>query len=383
MHAPPIVAEAARVFLRPADVIMPEEPTNRPSDLPRRRPRYAGTHPRRFEERYKERDPQRYPEIVEHVRAQGRTPAGTHVPVMLAEVLAALRPAPGEIVADVTLGYGGHARALLERVAPGGVLIGLDLDGEQLLAAGRRLSQCADSVSLHLRRSHFAGLPKVMADLGIEGLDVLLADLGVSSMQIDDPARGFSYRHDGPLDMRMDPRRPRTAADLLRSVSEAELSEALRDFADEPGHARIARAIVQRRERQPITRTLDLAEIVVAAAAVSPAAARRASGMRGERLHPAARTFQALRILVNDELHGLEQLLRIAPWCMRPGGRLGVLTFHSGEDRRVKRAFREGVRGGVYERIADRPERAAPAERAANPRSAPAKLRWAVVSTKG
>ncbi len=360
----------------------PDEPSSRPPDLPPRRPRYAGNHPRRYAERYKERDPERYPDTVQHVLAQGRTPAGTHVPVMPAEVLDALRPGPGEIVADVTLGYGGHAGAFAERIAPGGVLIGLDVDDEQLQAAGRRLAQRAGSVRLHLRHSHFAGLPKVLAEVGIAGVDVLFADLGVSSMQLDDPARGFSYKHDGPLDMRMDPRRPRNAADVLRTVSEADLSAALRDFADEPHHASIARAIVERRAHAPITRTLELVEIVLAAKGTAGRAARPSAtaGRAADetRLHPAARTFQALRIMVNDELQGLEQLLRIAPWCLRAGGRLGVITFHSGEDRRVKRALREGLRNGVYEAVSRRPLRPAPAERGGNPRSKPAKFRWAV-----
>jgi 16S rRNA (cytosine1402-N4)-methyltransferase len=356
--------------------------TDRPPDPPsepgprRRRPRYAGTHPRRFEERYKERDPEKYPDIDAHVRAQGRTPAGTHIPIMVAEVLAALRPTPGETVADVTLGYGGHAQALLAATAPDGRLIGLDLDGAQLAATGQRLGQLVDPTRLRLHHSHFAGLPKVLAAEGLAGVDVLFADLGVSSMQIDDPARGFSYKRDGPLDMRMDPRRPRTAADVLRTITLDELAEALRALADEPAHQAIAQAIVRSRAARPIARTGDLVDVVLAAVGLTRRTWRTAAEASG--LHPAARTFQALRILVNDELQGLEQLLRVAPWCLRPGGRLGILTFHSGEDRRVKHALRDGLRDGVYAQIADEPLRPSPAERHANPRSSAAKLRWAV-----
>ena len=344
----------------------------------RRRPRYSGTHPRRFDERYKERDPDKYPDIDAHVRAQGRTPAGTHVPIMVAEILAALRPAPGEVVADLTVGYGGHALAFLKSTAPDGRLIGLDLDGPQLEATGRRLAQVVDPARVHLHHSHFAGLPKLLAADGRAGVDVVFADLGLSSMQIDDPGRGFSYKHDGPLDMRMDPRRPRTAADVLRTITCDELATALRELADEPAHQQIARAIIRRRSDRPITRTEALVDVVLSALGLTRRTWRAAVTAGRSELHPAARTFQALRILVNDELQGLDQLLRVAPYCLHPGGRLGILTFHSGEDRRVKHALRDGLRGGLYAQIAEEPQRASPAERRANPRSTSAKFRWAV-----
>ncbi len=355
----------------------PPEPGSGPPPR-RRRPRYAGTHPRRFDERYKERDPDKYPDLEAHVRAQGRTPAGTHVPIMVAEVLAALRPAPGESVADLTVGYGGHALALLERTAPDGRLIGLDLDGPQLEATGRRLAQLVDPARVHLHHSHFAGLPKLLAADGLAGVDIVFADLGLSSMQIDNSARGFSYKHDGPLDMRMDPRRPRTAADILRTITCAELATALRELADEPEHEQIAQAIIEHRSERPITRTQELVDVVLSAQGLTRRTWRAAVAAGESELHPAARTFQALRILVNDELHGLEQLLRVAPYCLHAGGRLGILTFHSGEDRRVKHALRDGLRAGVYAQIADQPLRPTPAERHANPRSTPAKFRWAV-----
>lgn len=344
----------------------------------RRRPRYPGTHPRHFDERYKERDPQKYPETIARVREHGRTPAGSHVPIMVAEVLAALRPAGGETVADLTLGCGGHALAFLEQTAPDGLLIGLDRDGSQLEATERWLAQRVDPARLRLRPCHFAGLPKVLAENGLAAVDVMFADLGLSSVQVDDPARGFSYKHDGPLDMRMDLRRPRTAADILREIHPAALSKALRELADEPDGERVARAIILRRSMRPITRTADLADVVLGAKGLTRRSWRAAAAGPGRSLHPAARTFQALRILVNDELDGLEQLLRVAPYCLRPGGRLGILAFHSGEDRRVKRALRDGLRQGVYAQIAAAPQRAGPAERRANPRSASAKFRWAI-----
>lgn len=297
---------------------------------------------------------------------------------MVAEVMVSLRPAPGEIVADLTLGYGGHALAFLERTAPDGRLIGLDLDGLQLAETGRRLANIVDPNRMQLHHSHFAGLPKLLAADGLPGADVVFADLGLSSMQIDNPARGFSYKHEGPLDMRMDARRPISAAEILRTISFDALAAALLDFADEPDHQPIAQAIIRHRSERSITRTNELVDIVLKAKGWTRRTWRAAVAEGESGLHPAARTFQALRILVNDELHGLEQLLRVAPYCLRAGGRLGILTFHSGEDRRVKDALENGLRDGVYEQVADEPTRPSPAERHANPRSSSAKFRWAV-----
>lgn len=353
-----------------------------------RRSRYAGTHPRRFDQRYKERNPGQYPEIQEHVRAQGRTPAGTHVPVLVAEIVAALRPGPGDVLVDCTLGYGGHAAALLSGIGPTGRLIGLDVDHVPLQLTAQRLGGVLHDpagptgrshpprISLH--RCHFAGLGKVLARERLDGCDIILADLGSSSMQLDDPARGFSYKHDGPLDMRMDERLPITAADLLATLSLDELSAMLRELADEPDHDGIAREIVRRRAIQPITRTRQLARLILAvkgrpqpAAPETPAAVER---------HPAALTFQALRMRVNDEVGGLQQFLRIAPYCLRAGGRLGIVSFHSGEHRRVQQAFRCGLDAGVYAQISETPLCPTPQEITANRRSRAARLRWAIRS---
>ncbi len=313
---------------------------------PRRRPRYGGTHPRRFQERYKELDAARYPQMQAHVRAQGRTPAGSHVPVMLAEALAALAPRPGDVVADCTVGYGGHAVEFLRRIAPGGRLIGLDADRAALDAAQVRL-QAAGGAFL-LRHANFSQLEDVLAAGNTSACDVIFADLGLSSVQIDDPERGFSYKADGPLDMRMDRAQAETAADLLAELPERDLADALADLGDEPDAARIAWAIVR----------------------------RRAAGEAGP--HPAARAFQALRILVNDELAALDALLRDAPRLLRPGGRIGILSFHSGEDRLVKDSFREGRRAGRYAAVSAEVLRPSSDEVRSNPRSAPARFRWAV-----
>lgn len=365
------------------------------SPAPRpRRTRYSGSHPRRFEQRYKEHAGEQYPGMHAHIRAQGRTPAGTHVPVLLAETLAALAPRAGETVVDCTLGYGGHAEVLLRAIGARGLLIGLEHDAQtlertraRLLAAGARDADAAAAGApaaarapaaapdgalggLMTQRTNFAGLLKVMAARAPDGADVLLADLGVSSMQIDDPRRGFSYKHDGPLDMRMDERIQRTAADWLAVLSEAELATALTDTADEPDAAAIARAVVVARGQRPLRSTRELAELVL----------RVKGARRGDDdtdAHAAARTFQALRMLVNDELAALRRLLRTAPDCLRGGGRVALISFHSGEDRLVKHALEEGLATGVYAEIAPAPLRATPAERGANPRSAAARLRWA------
>jgi 16S rRNA (cytosine1402-N4)-methyltransferase len=342
-----------------------------------RRPRYRGTHPRSFRERYKERDPERFPETAEHVRAQGRTPAGTHVPILVAEVLEATAPAPGETVADLTVGYGGHARELAARVGATGRLLAFDHDEATLAATAARWPALGLAARTTFHAVHHAALADVLAAEGIDGCDVVLADLGVSSMQIDDPERGFSYRRDGPLDMRMDRRRRRTAADVLATIGESALSEALADLSDEPHAERIAAAIVAARATAPIATTRALADAVFAAVGTTRERWKARARVDPGEPHPAARTFQTLRILVNDEMAGLERLLRGLPWCLRPGGRVAILSFHSGEDRRVKRAFRDGLDAGLYEAVADEVVRAGPQETAANPRASSAKLRWA------
>ncbi len=345
------------------------------SAKPPRRPRYKGTHPRSYEEKYKEHDLQAYPGMEAHVRAKGMTPAGTHVPVLVKEVMEGLKPKPGEIVVDCTVGYGGHALEFAQRIGPAGRLIALDVDNEELERTRQRLTEAGVSASFH--RSNFAGIAKVLKQESLTGCDIIFADLGVSSMQIDNPARGMSYKHAGPLDLRMDNRLKRTGADLLRMLSEAELSQALWDLADEPDHEKIARLIVARRAAQPITQTPQLVDLIFEAKNLTPKTWRSQQDKFGS-LHPAARTFQALRILVNDELGTLQALLRLAPHCLRPGGRIGVISFHSGEDRLVKKSFHEGFRAGLYAETARAVIVPQPEEVRANPRSASAKFRWAV-----
>jgi 16S rRNA (cytosine1402-N4)-methyltransferase len=340
-----------------------------------RRTRYKGTHPKNFEQKYKEHNLQAYPEMEAHLRAKGITPVGTHVPVLVQEVIECLTPGPREIVIDCTVGYGGHAMELAKRIGPEGRLIALDIDSEALDRTRLRLQDAGVSASFH--RSNFAGIAKVLKQEDLAGFDIIFADLGVSSMQIDNPARGMSYKHPGPLDLRMDDRLKRTGADLLHSLSQEELSKALWELADEPDHEGISRLIVARRASQPITQTSQLVDLVYEAKGVTAKTWRSQQDKLGS-LHPAARTFQVLRILVNDELGTLKELLRVSPYCLRPGGRIGIISFHSGEDRLVKKSFREGYRTGVYAASATDVIVPQPEEVRVNPRSASAKFRWAI-----
>ena len=292
-----------------------------------------------------------------------------HVPVLMRQVLDALSLRPGQTVVDCTLGLGGHAAELLRRVTPGGRLIGTDLDPAHVEAAREALSRVGSE--FHLFHTNFAGLPGVLAKAGVGRADGILADVGVASPQIDDPARGFSYRRPGPLDMRMDPTRGKPASHLVNTLGERELAAALRELGDEDDADAIAALIVERRRRQPIETTEDLTAIVCEARDFT---LQRAAGAK---LHPAARTFQALRILTNREMANLDRLLAVLPDCLKPGGVAAVISFHSGEDRRVKQAFRDGVRAGTYEAASDEPLTADEREQAENPRSRSAKLRWA------
>jgi len=300
---------------------------------------------------------------------------------MLDEVLAVLDVTPGALIVDATVGFAGHAQELLRRVGPTGRLIGLDRDAEHLPEARAKLETIGHPFALH--HANFAGLPAVLAAEGIAAVDGLLADLGMSSMQVDDAERGFSYRRDGPLDMRMDRSRGQTAAQLLATIDEADLAQALAELGDEPDAARIAAALVKARQQRPIERTSDLARIISDAAGTDLKSWQLHPTQGKWNLHPAARTFQALRLLVNRELAVLEQLLRILPYSLKPGGVAAIISFHSGEDRRVKAAFRDGQRAGVYSEISPDPLRPGEKERLENPRARSAKLRWGRLASRG
>jgi 16S rRNA (cytosine1402-N4)-methyltransferase len=282
------------------------------------------------------------------------------------EILEVLDPKPGETGLDATLGFGGHAQEILPRLAPGGRLFGIDVDPLELPRTEARLRSLGFGEDvLVVRRMNFAGIATLPG-----GFDFVLADLGVSSMQIDNPSRGFTYKAEGPLDLRLNPGRGRPASALLQAASEEELEAILTENSDEPYAAVLARAL----HGQPIATTTQLAKLVRQTVQGEFRETERQQELR----KVLQRTFQALRIAVNDEFTVLDQFLSLLPKCLNPGGRVAILTFHSGEDRRVKKAFQAGHREGLYRDIAPEPVRPSAEERRANPRSSSAKLRWAI-----
>ncbi|HEY4415799.1 MAG TPA: 16S rRNA (cytosine(1402)-N(4))-methyltransferase RsmH [Verrucomicrobiae bacterium] len=343
---------------------MSEEISANPPPAPhKRRVRYSGKNPRRFKDKYKEHGGDSA--TLVKVMASGKTPAGTHRPIMVTEILAALAPQPGDLAVDGTLGYGGHTQEILKAISPGGRLLGLDQDPIELPKTEARLRGLGfDESVFTAHRSNFAGLPQVLAAQNISGVDLILADLGVSSMQIDDPTRGFSVKHNGPLDMRMNPQRGQSAAAFLEKINTATLATLLVENADEPYATTLA----------PVLAGKSFATTNQLARAIHTALPRLNPE---ETTLTVRRVFQALRIVVNDEFSALDTFLRHLPACLKLGGRVAILTFHSGEDRRVKKSFAAGLRDGLYAEITEEVIRPSAEERHANPRSAPAKLRWA------
>ena len=342
----------------------------------KRRVRYAGKHPRRFDEKYKELNPSLHADELRKVMERGQTPAGMHRPICVREVLAILDPRAGEVGLDATLGFGGHAQEILPRLVPGGRLFGVDVDPIELPRTEARLRSLGfDESLLVVRRMNFAALPALLPEAG-GGFDVVLADLGVSSMQIDNPARGFTFKAEGPLDLRLDPSSGQSASALLQSVTRRRLRELLLDNADEPYAEPLAAAL----QGQYLETTTELAALVRQTLRTALARGMPEADRRAETRKALQRSFQALRIAVNDEFRVLELFLAALPSCLKPGGRVAILSFHSGEDRRVKKAFQAGERAGIYARVAPDPVRPSAEEQRANPRASSAKLRWAVRS---
>lgn len=291
---------------------------------------------------------------------------GRHRPVLLTETVRLLDPKPGETILDGTVGLGGHSAALLEQAGAGSRLIGLDVDPEALKSAAERLAPFGDRVRLH--HANYRDFEQVLASEGLAMVDVALLDVGVSSMQLDEPQRGFSFQQSGPLDMRMDSGAELTAADVVNQLPESELADIIFRYGEDRLSRRIAHRIVEARRREPIRTTEELARIVLAA---------QPGRGKWQRIHPATRTFQALRIYVNGELESLEQFCGRIFDRLTPGGRIGVISFHSLEDRIVKQAFRSQAQSGKVELLTRKPVEATPEEQGENPRSRSAKLRVA------
>jgi len=298
----------------------------------------------------------------------GMADASGHIPVLGREVVQMLSPEGREVLVDCTVGQGGHSEALLQAAGQQAKLIGIDLDPANLRQAKRRLERFGSRVRLF--QANFSQLDEVLRQAGQEAADVVLADLGVSSIQLDDPQRGMSFLRDGPLDMRLDPTGPKTAADLVNGLGEKELADLIYDYGEERYSRRIARAIVSARRSGRIGRTQELARIIASAMP-------RAVGQARRGVHPSTRTFQALRIAVNDELANLERLLELLPGLLTPHGRIGIISFHSLEDRRVKQAFARWAELGIAKWLTPKPTAPSAQEVAENPRSRSAKFRVA------
>lgn len=338
----------------------------------KRRVRYKGTHPRNYGEKYKELSPDKYQSDVEAIIQRGKTPAGMHIPIMVTEILAVLQIQPGQIGYDATLGYGGHTAKMLECLQGQGHLYATDVDPVESEKTRVRLEGLGyGGDMLTIRRMNFADLDQVAP--GVK-FDFVLADLGVSSMQIDNPERGFTFKHEGPLDLRLDPTTGVTAAERLRELDTDELTALLVENADEPHAERIARAVMRRFKRGgAIDTTKQMVAVIEEALSFLPAGEQKEAVKKS-----CQRTFQALRIDINSEYEVLYSFLKKLPDVLKSGGRAAVLTFHSGEDRLVKKAFQQCQRNGIYSQVAEDVTRPSSQECFQNPRARSTKLRWAI-----
>ncbi|MCT8977866.1 16S rRNA (cytosine(1402)-N(4))-methyltransferase RsmH [Clostridium sp. CX1] len=339
-----------------------------------RRPRYKGTHPKNFKEKYKELQPEKYADDVAKIIQKGNTPAGMHISICVKEILEILQIKPGQTGLDATLGYGGHTLEMLKCLDSKGRLYALDVDPIELPRTKERLERLGyGSDILEIKQMNFSKINEVTPKS--EFFNFVLADLGVSSMQIDNPERGFTFKAEGPLDLRLNPNMGISAADLLKEMTLFEIEDMLLENADEPHAAVIARAILSTiKKGMDITTTTQLKNIIKEALKYVPKI--KDSDIKKS----CQRTFQALRINVNHEFEVLDEFLEKLPSVLATGGRVAILTFHSGEDRRVKKSFQHFFREGVYSQIAPEPIRPSAEECRANSRASCAKLRWAIKS---
>ena len=348
---------------------MPEEKVHK------RRVRYNGTHPKKYSEKYKEHNPEKYQDTIAKVISKGSTPAGMHISIMVKEILDILKIKPGEKGLDATLGYGGHSSKMLERLNGQGHLYSLDVDPIEIVKTRERLEAKGYGPDiLTIIQTNFKNVDEVAKENG--RFNFLMADLGVSSMQIDNPERGFSYKNEGPLDLRLDPTKGESAAQRLKSLTPDELEGMLIENSDEPYAKEITKAVFSEfRKKKEINTTTELYHVIEKALSFIPEKERKEAVKKS-----CQRSFQALRIDVNSEFEVLEEFLEKLPFVMEPGGRIAILTFHSGEDRLVKQSFKKFFNEGIYSEISKDVIRPSAEECAKNGRARSTKLRWAIKS---
>lgn len=345
---------------------------NEETKVHKRRVRYKGTHPRKFEEKYKELNPEKYKDTIEKVISKGSTPAGMHISICVKEIIDFLQIRPGQKGLDATLGYGGHTTEMLKCLEGEGHIYGLDIDPIEIEKTKKRLEQKGfDEKIFTAINTNFKNIDQVAKEHG--PFDFVLADLGVSSMQIDNPERGFSYKHEDPLDLRLNPTKGISAAQRIADISLDELEGMLIENSDEPYAYEVAKAVIDSRRWEKIETTTQLREIIEKALQFLPAKERK-----DEIKKCCARTFQALRIDVNSEFEVLYDFLEKLPDALNPGGRVAILTFHSGEDRLVKKSFKALKKAGIYSDVANEVIRPSREECNMNPRAKSTKMRWAV-----
>lgn len=339
----------------------------------KRRVHYSGKYPKKFEEKYKELNPEKYKDTIEHVISKGNTPAGMHISIMVKEIIDFLDIKPGQTGFDATLGYGGHTRAMLEKLEGQGHMFATDVDPIESEKTKKRLAEAGFGEDiLTIKLQNFCTIDEIAKEVG--GFDFILADLGVSSMQIDNPERGFSFKVDGPLDLRLNPNAGISAAERLDNISREELSGMLYENSDEPYCEELAKAITDEiRKGNRIDTTTKLRYIIEQTLDFLPEKDKKDIIKK-----TCQRTFQALRIDVNHEFEVLYEFMEKLPGALKPGGRTAILTFHSGEDKLVKKALKAGYKAGIYSDYSKDVIRPSAQECAQNGRARSTKMRWAV-----
>ena len=352
---------------------MSQENQNVQEELHKRRVRYKGKYPRNYKEKYKELNPEKYQDTIEKVIRKGSTPAGMHISIMVREIIDFLQIKPGQTGFAATLGYGGHTKAMLECLKGQGHMYATDVDPIESAKTKKRLADAGFGEDvLTIRLQNFCTIDEIAKEAG--GFDFVLADLGVSSMQIDNPDRGFSFKVDGPLDLRLNPEKGISAAERLAQIEEDELAGMLWENSDEPYAEELAHAIVnERKHGKPIDTTTRLREVIEETLSFLPEKEKKDTVKK-----TCQRTFQALRIDVNNEFEVLYEFMEKLPGALKPGGRAAILTFHSGEDKLVKKALKQGYKEGIYSEIANDVVRPSAEECAQNGRARSTKMRWAV-----